>query len=134
MVEKKVNARVYVMNVDYRNLISIRMENIFNEIKEERERQEARWGQQNHPILDQTLINRKPQRMCEEYEIPSEERARQLLEIHLNRGDITYMHILIEEISEAASCGANTEELRKELIQSAAVLVAMIESLDRNGK
>lgn len=110
------------------------MENIFNEIKAERERQELKWGEQDHPILDPILINLSPQRMCEEYEIPSEDRARQLVEIHDERRDLTYFHILMEEISEVASCGSNVEELRKELIQSAAVLIAMIESLDRNGR
>ncbi len=110
------------------------MENIFNEIRNERQKQEAKWGEQNHPILDPILINRDAQRMCEEYEIPTESRARQKVEIHAERGDLTYMHILMEEISEAASCGSNTEELRKELIHSASVLVAMIESLDRNGR
>lgn len=110
------------------------MENIFNEIRTERQKQEAKWGEQNHPILDPILINRNAQRMCEEYEIPTESRARQMVEIHAERGDLTYMHILMEEISEAASCGSNTEELRKELIQSASILVAMIESLDRNGR
>jgi hypothetical protein len=110
------------------------MENIFNDIRKERQKQEEKWGEPNHPILDPMLINMDAQRMCEEYEIPSESRARQLVEIHAERSDITYMHILIEEISEAASCGSNIKELRKELIQSASVLVAMIESLDRNGR
>lgn len=110
------------------------MEKIFNEIKAEREKQELKWGEQNHPILDPKLLHRSPQRMCEGYEIPSESRARNLCEINHSRGTGTYMHILIEEISEAASCGSNNENLRKELIQCAAVLVAMIESLDRNGK
>jgi hypothetical protein len=110
------------------------MEKIFNEIRTEREKQEAKWGEQNHPILDPILIDRGAPRMCWEYGIPSESLARRMVEIHAERGDLTYMHILIEEISEAASCGSNTEELRKELIQSASVLVAMIESLDRNGR
>lgn len=110
------------------------MKSIFEEIAIERIKQEAKWGQQNHPILDPILIERGGQRMCEEYEIPSEDRARQMCEIHANRGDLTYTHILIEEISELASCGSDVVELRKELIQSAAVLVAMIESLDRNGR
>jgi len=57
-----------------------------------------------------------------------------MVEIHAKRGDLTYMHILMEEISGAASCGSNTDELRKELIQSASVVVAMIESLDRKGR
>lgn len=110
------------------------MNKILEEIQQERTRQDEKWGVQNHPILDPLLLKRSGERMCEEYEIPSENRARQLVEIHAKRGDLTYMHILMEEISEAASCGTDTTELRKELIQSAAVLVAMIESLDRNGQ
>jgi len=110
------------------------MENILSEIKAERQRQEEKWGQQEHPILDQRLLTFGPERMCDEYELPSEDRARELCEYRSRTGTLTYMHILIEEISEAASCGKNVEELRKELIQCAAVTVAMIESLDRNGK
>lgn len=109
------------------------MKYIFEQIEEERNRQEAKWGEQNHPILDPVLISRNPERMCEEFEIPSENRAKQLCEINHDRGTGTYMHILIEEISEVTSCGNKTKELREELIQTAAVVVAMIESLDRNG-
>lgn len=114
------------------------MENIIQEIREERARQDEKWGQQNHPILDQVLLNRvgscTPERMCEEYEIPTENRAKGNLEFEFGKGSGTYMHILVEEISEAASCLKDTESMRKELIQCAAVTVAMIESLDRNGR
>lgn len=110
------------------------MEKIFNEIREERVRQENKWGEQNWPVLDPLLVDRDPQRMCDEYEIPNENRARYKCQTHANRGDLTWMHILMEEISESASCGKNVEALRTELIQSASVLVAMIESLDRNGR
>ncbi len=48
------------------------------------------------------------------------------------RGQLTYMHILIEEVSEAASCGRDNKALREELVQVAAVTVAMIECIDRN--
>jgi len=112
--------------------------NVIEEILSERKRQDEKWGEQNHPILDQVLLNRDgsctPERMCEEYGIPSEERAKQLCEIWHGRGKGTYMHILVEEVSEAASCLGDTESLRKELIQCGAVIVAMIESLDRNGR
>ena len=108
------------------------MEKILKEVKDERLKQDAKWGQQAYPILDLILLNRSAERMCEEYEIPSESRAKQLCELHSRRGDVTYMHILIEELSEAVSCGRDTQSLREELIQVAAVTVAMIESLDRN--
>jgi len=110
------------------------MEAIIQEIKAERMYQEGKWGQQNHPILDPQLKNRSPERMCEEYEIPSETRAKGMCDIHAERKDLTYMHILIEEVSEVASCGKDIELMRKELIQVAAVTIAMIEALDRNGK
>lgn len=110
------------------------MENIFKEIREEREKQELKWGEQNHPILIEKLVEWPSEAMTLEYEIPTEDRARELLEEATLNGCLSYMHILNEEISEAASCGENKEALRIELIQCAAVLVAMIESLDRNGR
>lgn len=107
---------------------------VYGEVINERKKQESKWGEQNHPILDPILINRSAQRMCENYEIPSENRAKQLCEIRHSRGCGTYMEILVEEVSEAASCGKDTKALREELIQVAAVAVAMVESLDRNGR
>ncbi|WP_410221916.1 hypothetical protein [Pedobacter sp.] len=108
------------------------MENILQEIKNERLRQDAKWGQQDHPILDPVLLDRTPKRMCEEYGLPSENVAKQLCEAAHRGGYLTYMHILVEEVSEAASCGRDTQSLRHELVQVAAVAVAMIESLDRS--
>lgn len=110
------------------------MKTIYQEVQEEEKRQLGKWGEQNHPILDPQLIDRSPERMCEEYEIPSESRAKQLCEINHERGTGTYMHILVEEVSEAASCGRNVAELREELIQVAAVTISMIKSLDKNGR
>lgn len=111
---------------------------ILEEIQKERARQDEKWGEQNHPILDQVLLNRAgsctAQRMCDEYEIPSEPRAKQLCEANFRKGTGTWFHILVEEISEAVSCLHDTEAMRKELIQTAAVVVAMIDSLDRNGR
>ena len=47
------------------------MEKILQEIRDERGRQDAKWGQQDRPCLDQTLLTREggctPERMCEEY-------------------------------------------------------------------
>lgn len=109
------------------------MENILTEIRDERKRQTEKWGEQNHPILDPMLLSREPQRMCEEYEIPTEDRAKFLCENNFKNKTGTWMHILVEEVSEAASC-KDVTSLREELIQTAAVVVAMIESLDRNGR
>jgi hypothetical protein len=110
------------------------MKTIYDEIQEEEARQLEKWGEQNHPILDPELVERSPERMCVEYDIPSEVRAKQVVELHDARGDLTYMHILIEEVSEAASCGTDAVALRQELIQVVAVGISMIKSLDRNGR
>ncbi len=109
------------------------MENIFKEIRQERQRQNLKWGEQNHPVLDPVLINRGADRMCQEFEIPTEARAKQLCDLNAFRGTCTWMHILVEEISEVASC-QSPDDLREELIQAASVIVATIESLDRNGR
>lgn len=109
------------------------MEHIFEDIKKEMARQIAKWGEQNHPILDPMLIDRDAQRMCEEFEIPSEGRAKQLCERAFLQGTGTYMHILVEEVSESASC-KDVPELREELVQVASVAVSMILSLERNGR
>ncbi|MFT6789053.1 MAG: hypothetical protein ACJAVX_002420 [Pseudoalteromonas rhizosphaerae] len=114
------------------------IESIFEEINEERLNQEEKWGQQEHPMLDPVLLKRKggctPWRMCEEYEIPSESRAKNLTDIRAREGQLTYFHILQEEVSEAVCALNDYESMRKELVQVAAVTVAMIQTLDRNGR
>jgi len=107
------------------------MENIFQEIKEERKRQDEKWGEQNHPCLDQSLINRSPERMCEEYEIPTEERAKQLCDRNFNTKSGTFAHIAIEEMSEVVSA-FDIHKRREELIQLGAVCVAWVEKIDRD--
>lgn len=110
------------------------MDNIFEEIKQERFEQDAKWRQQNHPCLDTVLLNREgsctPKRMCEEYEIPSEERAKFLCDNATDKGTLTYAHIALEEFSEVIS-QFDIEKRREELIQLTAVCVAWIESIDR---
>jgi hypothetical protein len=107
---------------------------IIAEILEERGRQIEKFGIQNYPILDPMLLHRDGIRMCVEYEIPSEKRAKQKLEIQLERNKLTYMHVLIEEVSEACECGSDVQSLKTELIQCAAVIIGMLESLERNGR
>lgn len=108
---------------------------IYTEIIEERQRQEAKWGQQNHPIV---IINRDPEDSYEDavaskYEIPTESRSKILCESAVLTKSLTWAEILIEEVSEAL-CAKTKKEQRKELIEVAAVAIAAIESLDRNGR
>lgn len=111
------------------------MENIFEEIKIERQKQEEKWGEQNHPCLDQVLLKRDggctPLRMCDQYEIPSENRAKFLCENSFEKGRGTYAHIAIEEMSEVISA-FDINKRREELIQLTTVCVAWIEKIDRD--
>lgn len=98
---------------------------ILEEIKEERARQDAKWGEQNHPFTG----------LSAEYASDLANLAREQCEQDFYSGEGTWQGILEEEVYEAIEQAAhkNAEELRVELIQVAAVVVAMIECLDRNG-
>ena len=112
------------------------MENIFEEIRIEREKQNKKWGEQNHPCLDLVLSNREAGlgtsvRMCEHYEIPSESRAKFLCDNSFEKNQGTYAHIAIEEMSEVVSA-FDIYKRREELIQLTAVCVAWLEKIDRD--
>ncbi len=111
------------------------MKEIFEQIKAERKRQDAKWGVQNLPSVCKILTDRvggcSPVRMCEEYEIPTESRAKQLCDTATRRGELTHAHIVLEELSESVSC-LNDADRRVELIQLAATIVKWIENIDRN--
>lgn len=88
------------------------------EVREERERQDAKWGEQNHP--DGTgehyaTLARHHRRLCDEM-------------FAKDRG--AWAHILREEVYEALA-EDNPVKLRAELIQVAAVAVSWVEAIDR---
>ena len=102
--------------------LSILDPEIFSAITAERARQDAKWGEQNHP--DGTGSARL--QVCAE-------QAKAQTDAAARDGRLTYLLILAEEVSEAA---AETDPalLRAELIQVAAVAVAWIEKIDRQAK
>jgi hypothetical protein len=101
---------------------------ILQEISRERIRQNEKWGEQNHPIINEGEFD-----LFHNYGIIDEETAKTYCEDGVKDGDLCWANILVEEVSEAL-CAPNKELMREELVQCAAVIVAMIESLDRNGK
>jgi hypothetical protein len=111
---------------------------VLAEILAERTKQDEKWGQQNHPSLDRVLLDRvggcTPERMAEHYNIPPAWRARNICDGRAKLGQCTWADILVEEVSEAVEAGviADPATMREELVQSAAVIVAWIESIDRN--
>lgn len=78
---------------------------VLYDVLKERFRQDARWGEQNHRQMIWLGI------LAEEFG----EAAKEINELYFNRA-------------------WSVARLRNELIQVAAVAVAMVESLDRNGK
>lgn len=106
-------------------------QDVLKEVLAERERQDSRWGQQNHPVtIDRPHLDCSRSYFRHQYTNRANELKR------LNSDDNTYGtlgwdHILLEEVYEALA-EANPRKVREELIQVAAVAVAAIESLDRN--
>ena len=92
------------------------MENILNEIKQERFEQDVKWGEQNHKPIEWIAI------LAEEVG----EASKEALEHH-------FKHDLPKNTSNDAKLQVQRLKLyRKELIQVAAVAVQMVECLDRN--
>lgn len=80
------------------------MENILNEIKAERQRQDAKWGEQNHhPFVWLAILGEEV-------------------------GEVNKAAL------EHSFSGKSLDEYREELIQVASVAVAMVECLDKNGR
>jgi len=103
----------------------------------ERQRQDAKWGEQNHPML--RLAAR---RAFVAYDVaantallPTAARAREHCNHEHRSGDGSYVSILVEEVSEFfEACyahGETSDEARAEMVQVAAVALAMLECIDR---
>jgi hypothetical protein len=109
---------------------------VLDDVRAERERQDAKWGQQDHVDVDSVLMGREggctPQRMAEEYGIPTATRAQSICDLRFKRGDGAWADILIEEVAEAIEAAVIAPDgLRGELIQIAAVAAAWVEAIDR---
>lgn len=103
--------------------------NVCAEVMHERERQHAKWGEQNHPSISREFTDYVT-RMTR---FPIELEARRECNRMTNEGRVTYAHIALEEFAEVIF--AVDEKHRKgELIQLAAVCVAWVEAIDRKEK
>lgn len=95
---------------------------ILEEVSHERARQDAKWGQQDHP--NGTGV---PSMQA------AAERSRRVCEQNFYNGSGTWADILREEFHEALAEG-EPANLRTELIQVAAVAVAWVEKIDRDAR
>lgn len=99
---------------------------VLQEVQQERERQNIKWGIQNHP--DGTCAGPNGAITAKQHA----DAARSVCDQMAKLGKLTWSHILTEELMEAY---AETEapKLRKELIQVAAVATQWVECIDRRG-
>lgn len=95
---------------------------VMREVIQERVRQDAKWGEQNHP--DGT---------GSEFHVDQAENARRTCDLFFKKGLGTWAHILREEVFEAFA-ESDPVKLREELVQVAAVAVAWIEAIDRRAE
>ncbi|PSK96673.1 hypothetical protein CLV30_12555 [Haloactinopolyspora alba] len=103
----------------YPNLAAgIRRQHVLDEIEDERDRQDAKWGEQNH--RDGTVAQ------LEDRAIKARDERRDAAA----GGYVTWLHILHEEFWEAAS-QPDPAKLRAELVKVSAVALAWVEALDR---
>jgi len=103
--------------LDYRRPEDI-TSHVLMDISDERLRQDAKWGVQNHSQMIWLGI------LAEEFG----EAAKEINELHFRPGDAVH-------IDNSHECKPHRiERVRAELIQVAAVAVAMVESLDRRGE
>lgn len=102
------------------------MKNTLNEIKSEIYRQNKKWGEQNHSVIEWQAI------LMEEVG----EAAKEAVDYHF-RNPVKYHSQQLGEFYGEPSSEKQLQRLidyRKELIQIAAVAVQMVECLDRNGR
>ena len=106
---------------------------VLDEVAAERQRQDACWGQQNHPSFPTPLYGipaYDAEARALYYGVPEESDAKWMCEERFGIGEGTYGDIFIEEVAEAIGA-ADEDRLREELVQCAAVAVAWIEAIDR---
>jgi hypothetical protein len=106
------------------------LDKILEEVRAERARQDAKWGEQNWCSLRTPTYSVSSNL---EYGIISEERAKEICQTRFKNGVGCWADIFIEEVAESINT-SNIQDLRMELIQTIAVACAWVESIDRNGK
>lgn len=89
----------------------------------------------NYPSIDLEFsrFNYSADKICKEYEVPSENRATMLRSVAFTRGRLSFAHLAVKELSDIISA-SNDVDRREEIVQLAAVCVQWIESLDRNAE
>ena len=108
---------------------------IYDEVEEERERQDEAWGEQNHPSVGSVMEAEDcpAEWAAKMYELPTARRAQYLCDRAADKDQMTWAHIAVEEMAESIEAAAEgrMDDCKTELIQTVAVCVAWIESIER---
>ncbi len=94
-------------------------EALLEAVRVERARQEMKWGEQNHP---NGTGSRDDKDIAEV--------AKAICDFRARKGDLTWKHILDEEVKEAFA-EVDDDKLEAELIQVAAVAISWCEAIRR---
>jgi hypothetical protein len=109
---------------------------ILYEVSAERQRQDQKWGEQNHPDgtgpEEHLLGMRCYDTMAFDY-ADIADRCKEATDANAAEGTVTFADILLEEVFEALA-EADPAKVRKELVQVAAVAVQWVQKIDRDRK
>jgi hypothetical protein len=100
------------------------------EVAAERERQDAKWGVQNHPSGTGGEGEHWESDTLREVRRDRAKQAINACDLAASQKRLTWRHILNEELAEAVA-EDESADLREELVQVAAVAVGWIECIDR---
>lgn len=100
-------------------------------ITRERARQDAKWGEQNHPDGTGALTTPMRDIAAFDWAVHLAAGATGATDLAATRGDLTYWKILREEVFEAAAEEPGTDALVTELVQVAAVATAWLGAISR---
>lgn len=98
------------------------LDKVLEEVRAERERQDARFGVQDWPSWTTSAIDAREVHI-----------VRDMYGWAVEEGRLTWREILDEEVAEVYAARTD-EEKRRELVQVAAVAVAEIQAIDRRGR
>jgi hypothetical protein len=110
---------------------------VLDQVAAERARQDRMWGEQNHPDVTGSWLDDPAPRNAHVtavmHYLPTADTARTACAEAFDSHSGTWAHIAVEELAEAVEAAAlrDTPGLRTELIQTAAVLVAWVQAIDR---
>lgn len=107
-------------------------ESVLEEVSQERLKQDAKFGTQNHPNLPKRFAGGNADWWAGVLGIRTAQRAKYACDTATAARDTNWSHVLVEEVAEVIEQAAlnDAAKLRAELIQVAAVACHWVENID----